>query len=309
MKSNVELINDEKIGNFVKFLKRVKYYKFNLINGSLKDYLDELKEINPSREVMETIIQSFIQLYGIDWLIVKISSDIYALYDKTISVGQIIALMHKVLGIRLSSTERSQLHELRKKISRYGMFIKNFGDWGKKFDSLFKILIFGLKEDDAEKLDYLFDKAKISAGKHNIGAEFYTKDIELLEKSIIRLQIWEISPDSKFDTIRLQYYRGAAAAIVFFYMNEEESFNLIKGYIKELKGKTKLKFKPRKTKDVIIDMPLAIVGLGNANESLNKEANLLVKELNGRYFDINDLNNDSFDEIIKYITSHLTLSF
>ena len=309
MKSNLELMNDEKVGNFVKFLKGVKYNKFNLLNGSLKDYFSELKGLNPNVETVETIIQSFIQLYGIDWVIVKISSDIYELYDKTISVGQIIAILHKVLGIRLSSTERSQLHELRKKIRRYEKFLNNFSEWGKKFDSLFKVLIFGLKDEDPEKLEYLLDKAKISAGKQNIGVEFYTKDIEIFEKTLIRLQIWEISTKSDFDSIRTQYYRGAAAAIMFFYSDEKESFDLIKNYLSELKEKTKMKFSPRKQKNVTIDMPLAIVGLGTTSKSMHEEISLLVKELNGRYFNIDDLNYHNFDEIIKYITSYLTLSY
>ena len=309
MKSNSKNVDQNKIEDLTQFLKRVRYFKNDLINGTLKDYLNEVAEINVNKSSMDDILNLFIQEFGIDWLIVQLSADIYEKFEKTISVGQIIAIMHKVLGIRLSSTERSQLHELRKKIRRYDKFIKFFGVWGKNFDLLFKTLIFGLTEEDSEKLDYLLDKPEISGGKQNIGVEFYTRDIEILEKYILRLQLWEISTNINFETIRNQYYRGAAAAIIFFYTDEIESIDLIKKYISELKEKTNLKFSPRKQRDISINMPLAIVGLGTNSKSLYEEASSLAKEINGRYFNFETLNYDNLDEIIKYITSHLTLSF
>lgn len=169
-------------------------------------------------------------------------------------------------------------------------------------------MIFGLNKDDSDKLEYLLDKAEVSAGKQNIGVEFYSRDIEIFEKSLIRLQIWEISTQTNFETIRPQYYRGAAAAIMFFYTEEKESFDLIKTYLSELKEKTNLKFSPRKQRDVTIDMPLAIVGLGTTNNANYEEVNSLVKEVNGRYFDYDNLNYENLNEITTYITSHLTIS-
>ena len=308
MKSNSKTISQNKIEEFTQFLKRVRYFKNDLINGSLKEYLSEIEGVDINETSMKDILSLFIQEFGVEWLIVQLSADIYEKFEKTISVGQIIALMHKVLEIRLSSTDRSQLHELRKKIRRYDKFLKFFGVWGKNFDFLFKTLIFGLTEEDSDKLEYLLDKAEISAGKQNIGVEFYTRDIEILEKYLMRLQIWEISTQTNFETIRSQYYKGAAAAIIFFYIDEKESFDLIKTYLSELKEKTNLKFSPRKPRDLTIDMPLAIVGLGTTNNANYKEVNSLVKEVNGRYFDYDNLNYENFNEITKYITSHLTLS-
>ncbi len=307
-KSNEEYINEEKIENLTKFLKGIRYFKFNLLNGSLKEYLDKVKSKDITSENMNAIIQSIIQSFGIDWVIIKLSSDIYELYEKTISVGQIIAIIHKVLGIKLSSTERSQLHELRKKIRRYEKFLNYFGVWGQKFDGLFKILLFGLKEEDADKLEYLVDKADVSGGKNSIGVDFYTHDIEILKKSLIRFQIWDISRYQKFEAIRLQYYRGAAAAIIFFYANDIQSIDLMKSFIPELKEVTNLKFTPRKAKDFTIDMPIALVGLGSSGKAFHEKVSVIAKEINGHYFEFNEINYENFDEITKYITSHLTLS-
>jgi GTPase SAR1 family protein len=256
---------------------------------------------------MDRIIQSFIQLFGIDWVIIKLSSDIYELYEKTISVGQIIAVMHKILGIRLSSTERSQLHELRKKIRRYQKLLNYFGVWGQKFDGLFKILVFGLKEKDADNLEYIVDKPDISGDKRAIGVDFYTHDIEILKKSLLRFQIWDISRYQKFQVIRQQYYRGAAAAIIFFYADDDKSINLMGSFIAELKEITNLKFTPRKMKKVTIDMPIALVALGSSEKELSEKISTISKEVNSRYFDFDEITFENFGEIFKFITSQLII--
>ncbi|MEJ2295186.1 MAG: hypothetical protein P8Y23_10505 [Candidatus Lokiarchaeota archaeon] len=309
MKSNSEILSSNKMNKLTQFLKGVRYFKFSLINGTLKEYIDEIDDIDITKESMEYILSLFIEKFGIDRLLEKLSLDIYELFEKTISVGQVIAIMHKVLGIKLSSTERSQLHELRKKIRRYDKFLKYFGDWGKAFDYLFKVLLFGLNDQDSDNLEYFIDKAKISAGKQNIGVEFYTKDIEIFKKSIVRLQVWEIATNTNFKTIRTQYYRGATAAIMFFYTNDKESFELIKTYIAELKAKTNLKYAPRKQKDMLMDMPLALVGLGSSRKDIHEAANSISKEINARYFNFNEINYENIEEIITYITSYLTFSF
>ena len=309
MKSNSETLSSNKIEKLTHFLKGVRYFKSNLINGTLNEYIDEIDSIDITTESMEYILNLFIEKFGIDWLLEKLSLDIYELFEKTISVGQIIAIMHKFLGIKLSSTERSQLHELRKKIRRYDKFLKYFGDWGKTFDYLFKVLLFGLNDQDSDNLEYFIDKAKISAGKQNIGVEFYTKDIEIFKKSIVRLQIWEIATNTNFKTIRTQYYRGATAAIMFFYTDEKESFDLIEDYIAELKAKTNLKYAPRKQKNMIMDMPLALVGLGPSRKDIHEFASSISRDINARYFNFDEINYENIDEIIKYIASHLTFSF
>lgn len=308
MKSNSEILNESKINKLTDFLKGVRYFKINLSNGSLKEYFDEIDGLDVTKENMEEILDLFVQQFGIDWVIIKLSSDLYELYEKTISVGQIIAIMHKVLGIKLSSTERSQLHELRKKIRRYEKFLNYFEVWGKKFDGLFKTLIFGLKKKDADKLEYLVDKADVSGGKSIIGVDFYTHDIEILKKSLVRFQIWDISSYQKFQAIRPKYYRGAAAAIIFFYADDYQSIDLMKSFITELKEITSLKFTSRKPKNFTIDMPIVLVGLGSPGKDFHEKVSAIAKEINGRYYDFDDISFESIDEIFKYLTSHLTLS-
>ncbi len=302
MKSNNEIINANKVSELTNFLKKIRYFKNNLLNGSIKEDIIELEDLDTNLESMEIILNSLIQRFDINWLILKLSSDIYELFEKTISQGQIIAIMHKVLRLKLSSTERSQLHELRKKIRRYDRFLSYFGEWGKKFDLVLKVLMFGLTEQDANKLENLLDKADISAEKQTIGVDFYTKDVEILEKYLIRLQIWDISKYKKFGQIRKQYYKGATAAIITFYKDSKESIDLIKTYISELKEKTNLKCSPRRKRHLSINMPISIVGLGHSSNFNYEEIVSIAKEIDAQYFDIEDITDKNFEEVFPFIT-------
>jgi GTPase SAR1 family protein len=279
-----------------------------LLNGNLKENLEQIEDIDITDNNMEGILRQLFQCFGTEKVLEKISSDIYEKFEKTISLGQITALIHKILGNTLSSTERSQLHELRKKIRRYGKFLTPFGEWGKKFDSLFKVLIFGLNEQDSKNLKYFADKAELQAGKNSIGVEFYTRDIEVFKKSLIRLQIWEISNETRFDSIKPQYCRGATTVLVFFYADKKESFNSIKQFIKGLKEKTRLKFRPRKQKEKSFDMPIVIIGIGTPTKALYDQASSMAREIDGGYLEMDQLNYENMDDLFKYITSDLTLS-
>lgn len=177
-----------------------------------------------------------------------------------------------------------------------------FEEEGKKFDLELKVLLLGLEEQDAAKLDNLLDKIEIPADKQAMGIDFYTKDVEILEKYLIRLQIWDISNYRKLGQIRKQYYRGAAAAIISFYKDKNESINLMKTYISELKEITNLKANPRRMRHIRIEMPISIVGLGHSSNFDYEEVISIIKKINAQYFDIESITDENFGEIFPFIT-------
>jgi len=300
--SKIENLSATQTTNLINFLKRVKYSKQNLIKESRTDVSLDLEESKVFNKNLEELIQYLVQKFDLNWLIWKISSDIYDLYDKTISQGQVIAILRKVLGLKLSSTERSQLYDLRKKIRKYELFLTHFGEWGKEYDYILKILIFGLNEEQANKINYVLDKAKITPGKEIIGVDFYTKLIENYDKSLVNLQIWDISKHGKFSSIRNQYYRGAIAAILTFDKGNRESFDLLKRYYSELKEKTNLKFRFKKLKNIYADMPITLIGIGKSDLIPMDEVYSFVKEINGQYVELDDIDDDSFQNTLTYLT-------
>jgi len=278
MNNKNEILSDKQITNLTKFLKKINYKKLSLFKDQINRDLD-----------IENIIEN-------------VSSEIFEEYDKAISIGQAKAILKRILGFTLSSTDRSQLYELRKKIKKYEKFITYFGEFGKTYDYILKVLILGLEEDQANKLNSVLDKSEISPGKEIIGVDFYTKLIENFDKSLVNLQIWDISNYTKFGTIRNQYYRGAIVAILTFNKTSRESFELIKKYCAELKEKTNLKFSIKRLKGTKFAMPIALVGLGGDSIIPYDEIYNLTKEFNAQYFEMIDVEDDSFQQMLINLT-------
>lgn len=278
MNNKNEKLKEPQITNLIKFLKKINYREVDLIRDQINQDLDTKNIIS------------------------KISSDLCENLDKAISMGQAKAILKRILGLTLSSTERSQLYELRKKIKKYEKFIAYFGEFGKTIDYALKVLILGLEEDQANKFSYVLDKAKITPGKGILGVDFYTKLIENYDKSLVNLQIWDISNYAKFETIRNHYYRGAIVAIFTFDKTNRESFELLKKYFSELKEITNLKFRIKRLKEKKFAMPIALVGLGGESTIPYDEIYNLAKEFNAQYFEITDVEDDSFQQMLINLT-------
>lgn len=302
MNNKSEKLKDKQITDLSIFLKKINYTKVDLLNGTNKKVFKGLVVSTTSKKSMEDLIHQMNQNFDIHNIVSNISADIYEKYDKAISQGQIEALIRRVLGFRLSSTERSQLYELRKKVQKYEKFIAYFGEFGKLHDYVLKILILGLEEDQASKLNNILDKAKITPGKKIIGVDFYTKLIENYDKSLVNLQIWDISNYEKFGTIRNQYYRGSIAAIFTFDKSNRESFDSIRKYSSELKEITNLKFSIKHMKNKKFAMPIALVGLGGDSIIPYDEVYNLAKEIDAHYYEITDIDDDAFQEMLTVLT-------
>ena len=54
---------------------------------------------------------------------------------------------------------------------------------------------------------------------------------------VLRMQIWDTAGQEKFDSITSTYYKSTDVAIFVYAINNEESFNRIPGWIKELEDK------------------------------------------------------------------------
>ena len=97
MKYNIETLNEKQSSDLIQFLTKLEY---------------------PTTTISKKID------------IEKLSSEISENCEKTISQGQVKAIIRRILGFPLTSTERSQLYELRQKIQRYERFLNWWVSWG-----------------------------------------------------------------------------------------------------------------------------------------------------------------------------------
>ncbi|MFW9994744.1 MAG: hypothetical protein ACFFD4_22065 [Candidatus Odinarchaeota archaeon] len=84
------------------------------------------KQDHPGQKLILSTTEQLIRIFGLDWLVTKASVRIAEKYDSIITEKQARAVIRRVMGIKLSSTERSHLHELRKKIGKYKRLIEGF---------------------------------------------------------------------------------------------------------------------------------------------------------------------------------------
>jgi len=311
MNLKVESLTEVQKTNLIKFLKKINYPKEELVFAAKIELNDPNLEKNglfDDSTKIEDLIHNAVHNIGLNWLISTISSDIFKLYEKSISRGQAEALIRRVLGFKLTSTGRSQLYELRKKIRRYEKFLNHFREYGKKFDHLFKIIIIGLNDKQSSILPSMLITPKVSGERKTIGVDFYTKTIESYDKSLTSLQFWNISGEKRFEFLREYYYKGASAIIIVYKKGNRESLELVRKYYSEFKKKTNLKFKIRKLKEKFINTPIILVGLGDVPVIPSEGGSYLAKELDATYFDKHDIDVNEFEDIFTFISLQLLVS-
>lgn len=239
----------------------------------------------------------------------ELSSQISEKYEKTISPGQVEAVLRRVMGIPLTSKERSQLYDLRKKIRRHEKFLDSFREWEIKYDYQLKVIILGLREEQSNYLPQIFNKPNIAPERDIIGVNLLTKLTENYDKTLTRLQIWDVTSQKRFAFLRSQFYKGATAAILVFNKENRESFDMVKIYYDEFKESTGLIFKTKGRSRKEITIPIAVIAIGNNSVTPYEEILSLTKEIGVYYFEIKNIEDERFQEMLDVIATTVLVKF
>jgi len=270
----------------------------NSENIFLKD-----KQINDLKKFLKKI-EFPTEKLSKEFNIKEVSFQISEKYEKTISPGQVEAVMRRVIGgTPLSTKERSQLYDLRKKIYRYEKFLISFREWGRKYDHQLKIIILGLTEEQSDYLPSILNKHGTSPERDIIGVSFYTKLTENYDKSLTSLGIWDISKKERFSSIRPQFYKGVAGVLLVFNTEDRDSFEMIKKYYIELRESTDLKFKVRRKFKKEISLPLSLIGIGKKLLIPYDEILSLASEMGASYGQIETIGDERFQDILRALAT------
>ncbi|XP_031720844.1 ras-related protein Rab-8A-like [Anarrhichthys ocellatus] len=104
----------------------------------------------------------------------------------------------------------------------------------KTYDYLFKLLLIG--DSGVGKTCVLFrfsEDAFNSTFTATLGVDFKIRTIELDGKKI-KLQIWDTAGQERFQTITTAYYRGATGIMLVYDIANEDSFENIKNWIRNI---------------------------------------------------------------------------
>ena len=304
-KSNNNQLTESQLENLENFLTKINYSIDDLFReGEIDIYSSisiENDEFSSLHAKIKNGIQYLLNKFNLDWVISKIAYDLYLRFEKTISQGQAEAVIRRVTGLRLSSTARSQLYELRKKIQRFKRFLTYFEEWGIKFDFALKIVLLGFDVPLKNELITPIFKPQPYAPQ-TLGVEFLLTERNVLENLLVKLQIWNMSADNKFSSIRHNYYKGSCGAIFVFNNNNPESYENVKLYFSELKRETDLKFKLKKKSNISVEMPRILIETGESNLVSWKEGQSLVESIGAHYFKMPKINRSNFNEVLTFLT-------
>ena len=168
-----------------------------------------------------------------------------------------------------------------------------------KIDYQFKIIVcgdpmVGKTSTILRFTESAFDRKYIPS----IGINVKDKIIRV-KKSIIQLVIWDIAGQSKFETMRSAFYKGARGVLLVFDLTNPKSFDDLRNWYKDI------------NKHVHIGEQIIGFILGNKSDKVEerkitkKEATSLANELNLEYIETSALTGDnvkeSFYKMAKYL--------
>jgi Ras-related protein Rab-1A len=114
------------------------------------------------------------------------------------------------------------------------------------FDYLFKVLLIG--DSNVGKsclLHRLVDDTFVGSHISTIGVDFKIFSHIVNDKNV-KLQIWDTAGQERFRTITSSYYRGASCILIVFDITNNESYNNVDYWLKEIYQYTS-DDKPKKT--------------------------------------------------------------
>ncbi len=305
----IDFLTDAQLKNLEKFLKKCDYSKENLVTDIEQEMIVDDAWIRDPKVKTIHIIEYLLKENDLDWLISKIAHDLYNKYEKTISKGQAEAILKRVLDIKLSSTGRTQLYELRKKIRRYESFLAHFSDLAKIYDFIFKVVILGLKSEQATELLLMPPIPGGEGQRDTMGVGFYPKTIDISDKKV-KLQLWDISSEMRWRSYIQSYCKGASGAILVYDKSDPDSINLIKDFYSMLKEATDLKFNRPEMKDTYSHMPIFLVGLGEGKNITTEQGKSLAMKLNiSAYIEISETDSEGFENVLSSLSQGIITNY
>ncbi|MFX1490053.1 MAG: GTP-binding protein [Promethearchaeota archaeon] len=284
--------------NLEKFLKKCEYSKKELLAEVEQELIEKKDLVRDSEVKIKHVIEYLLQENDLHWLISKIAYDLHNKYEKTISQGQAEAILKRVLDIKLSSAGRTQLYELRKKIRRYENFLAHFSDLAKIYDFALKVVILGLRSEQATKLLSMPPTPRPSGTRITVGVDFYLKPIEITDTRL-KLHLWDVSVEHRYKFLIPRYCKGAHGAIIVYDQSDKDSFKLVKEFYKDLKEGTNLKFELSERRGTYADMPIILIGISNGKDVTSEEGQSLANELGTYgYIEISETDTENFENIL-----------
>ncbi|KAJ5070768.1 ras-related protein rabd2a-like [Anaeramoeba ignava] len=167
----------------------------------------------------------------------------------------------------------------------------------KEYDYLYKILLVG--DSGAGKsclvLRYC-DETYTDSYISTIGVDFKTRTFEL-NGDTIKLQIWDTAGAERFRTIISSYYRGANGIMLIYDVTDQDSFDNIKTWIKDIQEKA-----PDDANIMLIGTKIDLVSKRVVDTETGKK---LAEQLGYSFFETSSKENINVDEAFESLGNQI----
>jgi len=107
------------------------------------------------------------------------------------------------------------------------------------YDFLFKIVVLGEGAVGKTAIVTRFSHGFFRTDyKTTIGSQFAVKNVEIVkserEKVTVKLQIWDVAGQSRFQILRPMYYRGSSGGILVYDVTRRRTFIVLEEWLEEL---------------------------------------------------------------------------
>ncbi|XP_051859277.1 ras-related protein Rab-5A-like isoform X3 [Drosophila albomicans] len=100
----------------------------------------------------------------------------------------------------------------------------------------YKVVILGAAEVGKSSLVLRFVKGKFHECQDTtIGAAFFTQTI-CIKDTVVKFEIWDTAGQERYHSLAPMFYRGAQAAVVVYDIQNQNSFQCAKTWVKELRN-------------------------------------------------------------------------
>ena len=115
--------------------------------------------------------------------------------------------------------------------------IEKLNDDEKEYEKSIKVILLGdTNVGKSSVIDRIINDTFNYNPHPTLTLEHYNLIIKI-NSFVLRMQIWDTAGQEKFDSITSTYYKSTDVAIFVYAINDQESFNRIPGWIKELEDK------------------------------------------------------------------------
>ncbi|XP_013389046.1 ras-related protein Rab-22A [Lingula anatina] len=133
-----------------------------------------------------------------------------------------------------------------------------------------------------------------------IGASFMTKTL-VVDQQTVKFQIWDTAGQERYRALAPMYYRGASAAIIVYDVTKRDTFDAVKGWVRELAN-----YGP---KDIIIALAGNKSDLEDLREVTKKEAAQYAEQIQAIFIETSAKNDSGIKELFTRIISRLPADF